>query len=54
MNPPSSVSGLYLNHPAAKYFNVGLVNQDQIQDYATRKYISTKEAEKWLQPNLGY
>ena len=54
MTPPSSVSGLYINHPDSKYFGVGLLNHDQIEDYATRKGISKQEAEKWLQPNLGY
>jgi len=54
MTPASSVSGLYINHPDAKYFGVGLLNHDQIQDYADRKGITKQEAEKWLQPNLGY
>ena len=54
MNPPSSVSGLYINHPQAKYFNVGLINKEQAEDYAARKSIPVEEAEKWLQPNLGY
>ena len=54
MTPPSSVSGLYINHPDSKYFGVGLLNHDQIEDYAGRKGISKQEAEKWLQPNLGY
>ena len=54
MNPPSSVSGMYINHPQAKYFNVGLINKEQVEDYASRKGISLDEAEKWLQPNLGY
>ena len=54
MNPPSSVSGLYINHPQAKYFNVGLINKEQAEDYAARKNIPVEEAEKWLQPNLGY
>ena len=54
MTPPSSVSGLYINHPDARYFGVGLLNHDQIEDYAQRKGISKQEAEKWLQPNLGY
>jgi 5-methyltetrahydrofolate--homocysteine methyltransferase len=54
MTPPSSVSGLYINHPDSQYFGVGLLNHDQIEDYAARKGISKQEAEKWLQPNLGY
>jgi 5-methyltetrahydrofolate--homocysteine methyltransferase len=54
MNPPSSVSGYYFNHPEARYFNVGQVGEDQIQDYAQRKGMSVKDIEKWLAPNLGY
>ena len=54
MNPPSSVSGYYLNHSDAKYFNLGLIGEDQVADYAARKNISQPEAEKWLRPHLGY
>jgi 5-methyltetrahydrofolate--homocysteine methyltransferase len=54
MNPPSSVSGFYFNHPEAKYFNVGSLGQDQIEDYAKRKGLSKEYIEKWLSPNLGY
>jgi 5-methyltetrahydrofolate--homocysteine methyltransferase len=54
MNPPSSVSGFYFNHPEAKYFNVGSLGQDQIEDYAKRKGVSKQYIEKWLSPNLGY
>lgn len=54
MNPPSSVSGYYFNHPDARYFNVGQIGEDQVQAYAQRKGMSIKEIEKWLAPNLGY
>ena len=54
MNPPSSVSGYYLNHPDAKYFNLGMIGKDQVSDYAERKGITLVEAEKWLRPHLGY
>jgi 5-methyltetrahydrofolate--homocysteine methyltransferase len=54
MTPPSSVSGYYFSHPDAKYFNVGQLGKDQIENYAKRKNISTKEAEKFLQANLSY
>ena len=54
MNPPSSVSGFYLNHPDAKYFNLGMIGKDQVNDYAKRKIIPLSEAEKWLRPHLGY
>ena len=52
MNPGASVSGLYFSHPQAKYFNLGTIGQDQLQDYAERKSWSIKEAEKWLAPCL--
>ena len=54
MNPPSSVSGFYLNQSGAKYFNLGRIGEDQVADYAKRKNISQAEAEKWLRPHLGY
>jgi 5-methyltetrahydrofolate--homocysteine methyltransferase len=54
MMPASSVSGFYLSHPDARYFAVGKVNRDQIEDYARRKGLSMQDAERWLAPNLGY
>ncbi len=54
MNPGSSVSGLYLAHPEAKYFQVGPINRDQMADYAKRKGLSLEECERWLAPNKGY
>ena len=54
MNPAASVSGIYLGHPRARYFAVGPVDREQVEDYARRKGISVEEAERWLQPNLGY
>jgi 5-methyltetrahydrofolate--homocysteine methyltransferase len=53
MLPPASVSGLYFGHPEAKYFNVGRIGQDQLEDYARRKGMSVEEARKWLAPNLA-
>ena len=53
MMPAASVSGLYLSHPQAKYFNVGRIGRDQLEDYATRKGWTIEEAERWLAPNLG-
>jgi 5-methyltetrahydrofolate--homocysteine methyltransferase len=53
MTPPASVSGLYLHHPQAKYFNIGRVGRDQLEDYAKRKGWSIEEAERWLGPNLA-
>jgi len=52
MMPASSVSGLYLSHPQAKYFNVGRIGRDQLQDYAKRQGMSDAEAEKTLAPSL--
>ena len=54
INPPSSISGMYFLHPESKYFMLGKISEDQINDYADRKNISKKEAEKWLAPNLAY
>jgi 5-methyltetrahydrofolate--homocysteine methyltransferase len=52
MWPAASVSGLYFSHPQAKYFNVGRIGHDQLEDYARRKGMSLAEAERWLSPNL--
>ena len=54
MNPPSSVSGFYFSHPQAKYFNVGSIGKDQVNDYAQRKKMPIEIVEKWLAPNLDY
>ena len=54
MMPAASVSGLYFQHPAARYFNVGPIGKDQLEDYARRLGESAKEAERWLRPNLAY
>ena len=54
MMPASSVSGFYLSHPDAKYFGIGKIGKDQVQDYAQRKGVSIEDAERWLAPNLGY
>jgi 5-methyltetrahydrofolate--homocysteine methyltransferase len=51
--PPASVSGIYLAHPDAKYFSVGRIGRDQLEDYARRKAIATGEAERWLRPVLS-
>jgi 5-methyltetrahydrofolate--homocysteine methyltransferase len=52
MMPAASVSGLYFSHPQAKYFNLGRIGRDQLEDYARRKGIETEEAEKALAGNL--
>jgi 5-methyltetrahydrofolate--homocysteine methyltransferase len=53
MNPGASVCGLYFSNPKANYFNLGRINQDQVEDYAARKGWTMAEAEKWLRPNLS-
>jgi 5-methyltetrahydrofolate--homocysteine methyltransferase len=54
MTPAASVSGLYFAHPEARYFSVGRIGRDQVEDYARRKGWTLAEAERWLAPNLGY
>ena len=54
MQPASSVSGLYFAHPEARYFAVGPIGRDQVEDYARRRGVPVQEVERWLQPNLGY
>jgi 5-methyltetrahydrofolate--homocysteine methyltransferase len=54
MNPGASVSGIHLGHPQSRYFAVGPIDRDQVEDYAARKGMSIAEIERWLQPNLGY
>ncbi|MBO3697563.1 DUF559 domain-containing protein [Fabibacter sp. E12] len=54
MYPASSVSGFYFMHEEAKYFGLGKIEKDQVEDYASRKGFSLEKAEKWLAPNLSY
>ena len=54
MLPAASVSGLYFNHPEARYFSLGKINRDQAADYASRKGMEIIEIERWLGPVLGY
>ena len=54
MWPGSSVSGLYFAHPESRYFSLGKIDRDQVEDYAERKGMSVKEVERWLGPNLNY
>jgi 5-methyltetrahydrofolate--homocysteine methyltransferase len=54
MTPAAAVSGIYLGHPRARYFSVGRVARDQVEDYARRKEMPVEEMERWLAPNLGY
>ncbi|HWE36011.1 MAG TPA: methionine synthase [Isosphaeraceae bacterium] len=54
MYPAAAVSGFYFAHPEARYFAVDLITRDQVEDYARRKGMPFKEAERWLAPNLAY
>lgn len=54
MMPASSVSGWYFAHPEARYFGLGKIDRDQVEDYADRKGWGLGTAERWLRPTLGY
>ena len=54
MWPGSAVSGLYFAHPDAKYFGIGKIERDQVEDYAARKGWDMATAERWLAPILNY
>ena len=54
MVPTAAVSGLYFAHPESRYFAVGKIKRDQVEDYAQRKGMSLEDMERWLGPNLGY
>jgi 5-methyltetrahydrofolate--homocysteine methyltransferase len=54
MYPAAAVSGFYFSHAESKYFGLGKIEKDQVEDYANRKGMSVPEIEKWLAPNLSY
>src|SRR5438270_3645809 len=54
MMPAAAVSGVYFAHPDSRYFSVGRIGRDQVEDYAARKGVPLAEAERWLRPNLAY
>ncbi|WP_199509633.1 methionine synthase [Nucisporomicrobium flavum] len=54
MTPAAAVSGLIFAHPQSRYFTVGRLAKDQIEDYAARRGMSVDEVERWLRPNLAY
>jgi 5-methyltetrahydrofolate--homocysteine methyltransferase len=54
MSPAASVSGMLFAHPDSRYFTVGRINRDQVQDYARRRGDEVAETERWLRPNLAY
>ena len=54
MTPAASVSGFYFGHPEARYFSLGKIGKDQVEDYHLRKDMSLPLVERWLSPNLAY
>ncbi|MBN8264798.1 MAG: methionine synthase [Xanthomonadales bacterium] len=54
MLPTAAVSGYYFSHPQSRYFVVGRVSKEQVEDYARRKGVSLRQAERWLAANLDY
>jgi 5-methyltetrahydrofolate--homocysteine methyltransferase len=54
MTPAAAVSGLIFQSPASRYFSVGRLGRDQIEDYAVRRGLPVNEVERWLRPNLAY
>ncbi|MEU4691404.1 methionine synthase [Actinoplanes sp. NPDC023714] len=54
MTPAAAVSGLIFAHPESRYFTVGRLGKDQIEDYAERRGVPVSEVERWLRPNLAY
>jgi len=54
MTPAASVSGFYFAHPQSRYFGLGKISKDQVEDYAKRKKMELEEVERWLGPNLNY
>jgi len=54
MYPTAAVSGWYIGQPQSRYFAVGKIDREQVEDYARRKGMSLAEAQRWLAPNLGY
>ena len=54
MYPTAAVSGWYFSHPESKYFGIGKIGRDQLENYAKRKNMPVEVAERWLSPNLNY
>jgi 5-methyltetrahydrofolate--homocysteine methyltransferase len=54
MWPGSSISGFYFAHPESRYFSLGKIGRDQVEDYAARKGWSVAEVERWMGQNLNY
>ncbi len=54
MTPAASVSGYYFSHPQSRYYGIGRIGRDQVEDYAARKRMPVAEVERWLGSNLNY
>ena len=54
MYPAASVCGLFFSHEKSRYFNLGQICKDQVEDYAKRKKMTVESIEKWLSPIIGY
>jgi 5-methyltetrahydrofolate--homocysteine methyltransferase len=54
MWPAAAVAGWYFSHPQSRYFGVGKIGRDQVEDYARRKGEAIETVERWLRPNLAY
>ncbi|MFS8082582.1 MAG: vitamin B12 dependent-methionine synthase activation domain-containing protein, partial [Ginsengibacter sp.] len=54
MSPAPSVCGWYFANPESKYFGIGKISKDQVEDYAKRKNMSVEDTERWLRPQLDY
>ncbi|HHL73954.1 MAG TPA: hypothetical protein ENJ29_15695, partial [Bacteroidetes bacterium] len=54
MRPAASVCGIYFAHPQARYFSLGKIGRDQVEEYSARKGLPVSEVEKWLAPVLAY
>ena len=54
MPSTTAVSGFYFAHPQSEYFGVARIGPDQVADYAARRGVDLKTAERWLRPNLDY
>jgi 5-methyltetrahydrofolate--homocysteine methyltransferase len=54
MTPAAAVSGFYFAHPQSRYFGLGKISKDQVEDYAIRKGMDIETVERWMGPNLNY
>ncbi|MBV6647740.1 MAG: methionine synthase, partial [Cyclobacteriaceae bacterium] len=54
MYPAAAVSGFYFSHPQSRYFGLGKIYEDQVDNYTQRKGLTKEEVERWLAPVLGY